>query len=230
MRQLHLSTQSRQTSFLWVDYELSVLWMFSTLTVQRHTRPFHNSTRTITLARQRFNPQVFRDLHSVLTAVCRLFIDIFPDLQGPRFISGGPLKAAGTSSIRALKVESVCALVLNIGWSDGEVFSGGETEVGDEAGGKMWSDGGALCLLPSSAKVDWVHLNSATCSSNQVPADGPTLGLSCSISWSPQTDRRYWRWHSFSPDPLTRGHCWNVDDWIRKSEMFARFWATQNYL
>lgn len=212
MRQLHLSTEFRQTSFLWVDYELSVLWMFSTLTVQRHTWPFHDSTRTITLARRRFNPQIFRDLHSILTAVCRLFTDIFPDLQGPRFISGGPLKAAGTSSIRALKVESVCALVVNIGWSDGEAFSGGERGAGGEARGKMGSDGGALCLLPSSAKVDWIHLNSATCSSNQVPADEPPSGLSCSISWSTQTDRSYWRWHSFSPDPLTRGHCWSVDD------------------
>lgn len=186
--------------------------MFSTLTVQRHTWPFHDSTRTITFARRRFNPQIFRDLHSILTAVCRLFTDIFPDLQGPRFISGGPLKAAGTSSIRALKVESVCALVVNIGWSDREAFSGGERGAGGEARGKMGSDGGALCLLPSSAKVDWIHLNSATCSSNQVPADGPPSGLSCSISWSTQTDRSYWRWHSFSLDPLTRGHCWSVDD------------------
>ena len=212
MTQLHLSTQSPQTSFLWVDYELSVLWMFRTPTVQRHTWPFHNSSRTITLVRPRFftsslftsNPQSFGDSHSILTAVCWLFADIFPDLQGPRFISGGPLKAAGTSSIRALKVESVCALVVNIGWSDREAFSGGGRGGWVVKPGGKWEVTEALCVscpqVLKSIEFNWIRL----------PAVQIRFRLTDLYQLITTDRHKLLMWRLFSPNPLTR--CWNLDD------------------
>lgn len=138
-------------------------------------------------------PQSFRDLRYSVKTACWLFTD----LKWTRWISGRPLKAAGTSSEHTLKAKCTCTHTFrpaleHFWWIlDGVMGRLSEEELCEgmeEARGKMESDGGSLFVFcPQVLKLiqfNWIQLPAV-----QIRFRLTGLRLDSSISWLTQTDR-----------------------------------------